>query len=385
MSSKNSYLLFSTCLSVLALSVPMTSHAGFEWMPPKNEVKSAIPDPVEVQPIMEDQVTEKPEMKPNTVDDAVIKHMREMQVQTEKQMVPVSKDVEVSGSVMQSRTLSVQEEEVSAEVAEMEKAVEEQTADEMSKIEAIVEEAVAEETVVEETVTEASEEQTEDDGIITINPFPLEEDQDDQEQETTQVIALPSDSDKPIEEMTEEDIVANPSVEAKEAIVEIDNTADALDDIKWNSSNTLEGFGFDMPLAVALGQIVPPHYAYAFGKGVNPGALVSWEGGKSWKDVLTESLASVNVSYVVKDKTIHLKSLIDLFEADAEDDIQEEASVTEPAVTVVAKDEVVEAIGQDEDTPDSAIDEPVIVTEIDQDEPTPISSKLLEAQKKTLP
>ena len=42
------------------------------------------------------------------------------------------------------------------------------------------------------------------------------------------------------------------------------------------------GFGTDMPLALALRQIVPADYAFSFGENVNPGYRVSWSGGKAW-------------------------------------------------------------------------------------------------------
>lgn len=53
---------------------------------------------------------------------------------------------------------------------------------------------------------------------------------------------------------------------------------------------TVDGFGNDMPLALALRQIVPPTYAYSFDKAVNPGQRVNWTGGRPWNDVLNDAL-----------------------------------------------------------------------------------------------
>lgn len=51
------------------------------------------------------------------------------------------------------------------------------------------------------------------------------------------------------------------------------------------------GFGADIPLALALGQIVPAEYAYSFASSVNPGLKISWNGGKPWNIVLNDALA----------------------------------------------------------------------------------------------
>ena len=51
------------------------------------------------------------------------------------------------------------------------------------------------------------------------------------------------------------------------------------------------GFGRDLPLALALSQVVPPEYSYAFARNVNVGTTVSWQGGKPWNEVLDEMLA----------------------------------------------------------------------------------------------
>lgn len=50
------------------------------------------------------------------------------------------------------------------------------------------------------------------------------------------------------------------------------------------------GFGQDLPLALALSQVIPVDYALAFGTTVNAGTNVSWEGGKPWNEVLDDML-----------------------------------------------------------------------------------------------
>lgn len=59
------------------------------------------------------------------------------------------------------------------------------------------------------------------------------------------------------------------------------------------------GFGRDLPLALALSQVVPPEYTYAFGTDIDAGSNVSWQGGKPWNEVLNDMLASQNLRAVI--------------------------------------------------------------------------------------
>ncbi|MDB2682779.1 TcpQ domain-containing protein [Alphaproteobacteria bacterium] len=70
---------------------------------------------------------------------------------------------------------------------------------------------------------------------------------------------------------------------------------------------TIQGFGSELPLALALSQVVPPRYSYSFGSGVNPGVRVSWNGGKPWNQVVNDMVKSIGVSVSISGKIIHLK------------------------------------------------------------------------------
>jgi hypothetical protein len=50
------------------------------------------------------------------------------------------------------------------------------------------------------------------------------------------------------------------------------------------------GFGRDIPLALAMRQIVPADYAYSFDSDVDPAMRIDWNGGKPWNEVLSEAL-----------------------------------------------------------------------------------------------
>ena len=56
-------------------------------------------------------------------------------------------------------------------------------------------------------------------------------------------------------------------------------------------SNVVEGFADNVPLSVALRQILPRDVGYSVAQDVSMGTLVSWKGGKPWRDVLAQMLA----------------------------------------------------------------------------------------------
>lgn len=70
----------------------------------------------------------------------------------------------------------------------------------------------------------------------------------------------------------------------------------------------LQGFGSDIPLVMALQQIVPPDYTYSFAGGVNPGESVSWEGGKNWPQVLNEMLGGKGLSASINGRSIQIQA-----------------------------------------------------------------------------
>jgi len=67
-------------------------------------------------------------------------------------------------------------------------------------------------------------------------------------------------------------------------------TAAAGDDI-------VAGFGRDLPLVIALQQVAPAGHQFSFAPGVNPGAMVSWEGGKPWQAVMNDMLAPQGLGF----------------------------------------------------------------------------------------
>lgn len=73
---------------------------------------------------------------------------------------------------------------------------------------------------------------------------------------------------------------------------------------------TVSGFGSDMPLALALRQVVPPSYAFSFGDGVNPGYRVSWNGGKPWNEVIHDMIAPLNLVGFVRGNKLYINQKV---------------------------------------------------------------------------
>lgn len=66
------------------------------------------------------------------------------------------------------------------------------------------------------------------------------------------------------------------------------------------------GFGSDVPLALALQQVVPADFAYSFDPAVNVGSKVSWNGGKAWNLVVADMVAPLGYSLRIEGKVVHI-------------------------------------------------------------------------------
>lgn len=79
--------------------------------------------------------------------------------------------------------------------------------------------------------------------------------------------------------------------------------------IQGNHFSDAVGFGRDLPLALALSQVVPAEYSYAFAQNVNVGTMVSWQGGKPWNVVLDEMLAPNGMKADIQDGQVVIKNV----------------------------------------------------------------------------
>lgn len=71
--------------------------------------------------------------------------------------------------------------------------------------------------------------------------------------------------------------------------------------------DVVEGFGSDIPLIMAMHQIVPPGFGYSFENPVDPSTKVTWDGGKPWNVILNTALAPHKLEAVISGKTVVIR------------------------------------------------------------------------------
>ena len=105
--------------------------------------------------------------------------------------------------------------------------------------------------------------------------------------------SLPAKVTAPIEPVSPPSIAPSPTVPAP---------------IVSAAGGMVEGFGKDIPLALALRDIVPSSYAYVFQSGDMAGRKVSWRGGKQWQQVLQDALSPLNLTSVIQGNVVAISS-----------------------------------------------------------------------------
>lgn len=66
------------------------------------------------------------------------------------------------------------------------------------------------------------------------------------------------------------------------------------------------GFADNVPLAVALRQILPKTSGFVVAQNVKLGIVVSWQGGGPWRQVLADMLTSANLEMRIKGNMVHV-------------------------------------------------------------------------------
>ena len=61
-------------------------------------------------------------------------------------------------------------------------------------------------------------------------------------------------------------------------------------------AQTINGFGVNIPLSVAIRQIVPAGIQVSFAQGVDSSVPITWRGGKPWQDVLADAIRPSSLS-----------------------------------------------------------------------------------------
>jgi hypothetical protein len=93
-----------------------------------------------------------------------------------------------------------------------------------------------------------------------------------------------------------------------------------------------EGFGKDLPLVMAIRQIVPAQYGFVFDQNIDTQAHVSWQGGQPWDIVLQNTLAPLNMQASINGNVVSITKA-----APAMMPGVQMASVTAPAATVATQ------------------------------------------------
>lgn len=73
-----------------------------------------------------------------------------------------------------------------------------------------------------------------------------------------------------------------------------------------------EGFGSDLPLALALNQVIPAGFTHSFALGVDPGTTVTWQGGKPWDQVLDDMLRPQGLTALIKQNNVTVQPIMQL-------------------------------------------------------------------------
>lgn len=66
------------------------------------------------------------------------------------------------------------------------------------------------------------------------------------------------------------------------------------------------GFGSDIPLVMAVGQIIPEGYSPVFSKHINLGQRISWKAADSWSQSLEKALKEVGLGHRVDGNTVYV-------------------------------------------------------------------------------
>lgn len=73
------------------------------------------------------------------------------------------------------------------------------------------------------------------------------------------------------------------------------------------AAKVIDGFGKQVPLVIAMRQILPSEYGFAHREGVDLGQLIDWQGGRPWPQVLSDALAPIGVKAIISGDTVLLE------------------------------------------------------------------------------
>lgn len=78
-----------------------------------------------------------------------------------------------------------------------------------------------------------------------------------------------------------------------------------------SSKAPITSFGSDIPLAMALQDIIPSSYSFGYQAGVNPGTVISWNArNEPWDLVLASVLAEKNLGFIVQGQKVLIRPAV---------------------------------------------------------------------------
>lgn len=160
---------------------------------------------------------------------------------------------------------------------------------------------------VQEDLKEIIEEAEEKNNITPVAEIPESEKIDTLPENA--VVAEPppapiSDADVTEAAAEAEEVMEEPQPEAPVVVAEPEPEMDNMPD-----PNMVQGFGKDLPLIMAVRQIVPTDTPYAFGESLDLSQPVSWQGGASWQDTLKAIADENNLEVAFGDEMVRISNM----------------------------------------------------------------------------
>jgi len=124
------------------------------------------------------------------------------------------------------------------------------------------------------------------------------------EAETTAVAPAATAASAKVSEPPAENISWTPASSASPAPAEMPASAPPAESASYKE---VKGFGKDIPLAMAMNQIVPSDYSYSFAPEINPGTSINWQGDRPWNVVLNDALAPAGLVAVINNNSVRIQ------------------------------------------------------------------------------
>jgi len=81
-----------------------------------------------------------------------------------------------------------------------------------------------------------------------------------------------------------------------------------------NTSEIIRGFGRDLPVEVVAAQVIPPRFTILFDAEVDRRQQTSWSGGRPWREVLSEAIEPLGLTFDESGDSVTIVSAIRVIE-----------------------------------------------------------------------